>query len=56
MPEKLALKKALMKELHDTQMQIDQLKKWDSVEVVYLNAHREFILKLIGICTERNKF
>lgn len=70
MSEKLALKKSLYDELNKTQKELDELgnivysgnvfdyteSQNDLVKKKCLLQHREFILKLITICVDRNKF
>ena len=61
MSEKLALKKALFDELKSTNEDIKKVENQsdsyvNELELSYLQAHKDFILHLIDICVDRNKF
>lgn len=61
MAEKLALKKALFDELKSTNEDIKKVENQsdsyiNELELSYLQLHKDFILHLIDICVDRNKF
>ena len=56
MADKLALKTTLHNELQKTQKEIDEIGESNAIKKECLLQHREFVLKLITICVDRNKF